>query len=513
MGGQPQPPAHAALDALVRALLVGLLLAAGALMCLRHAGDCVADADLGWHLQTGSWILQHHAVPHVDPFSRVVGGRPWQAYSWLFDLLLLQAWTRFGLQGVVLLTAGLMMLITAAVYRLISHLQSDFTVRILLTLAAVFCISKMSMPRPWLFTVLLFVLELDVLMRTRETGRSRSLLWLPPIFALWANVHIQFIDGLLVLAIAACEPLLLHAWKSDVRCARARSLWLAWAACVLATLLNPYGLGLYRAAWDLGSQSGVLNSLSEMGALPFRSPDDFVLLFLAMAAAGVLFRYRRLPPFETLLLAMAVVLSFRSRRDVWITAISAAAILGAGLPARRGTNDKAPAWAQGCSAVTALIAMTLSVVGLHLSSARLQALLAEKMPLRAVEFIRASHAPGPVFNPYDWGGFLIWQLQEPVSIDGRAALYGDALIDRSLSTWNGGPSWAADPALRSARVVIAPKGTPLVQLLRGDPRFAVAWQDPVAVVLTARPFAGTGSAPGSSPAPCSPSLVQPLRAH
>ena len=488
MGGQPQPPAHAALDALVRALLVGLLLAAGALMCLRHAGDCVADADLGWHLQTGSWILQHHAVSHVDPFSRVVGGRPWQAYSWLFDLLLLQAWTRFGLQGVVLLTAGLMMLITAAVYRLISHLQSDFTVRILLTLAAVFCISKMSMPRPWLFTVLLFVLELDVLMRTRETGRSRSLLWLPPIFALWANVHIQFIDGLLVLGIAACEPLLARWTKWGDDPATARPLWLALGACVAAPLLNPYGIGIYRDAWIMASQPGVLNTVSEMHALAFRSAGDYLLLFLALAATALLFRLSRPAPFETLLLAMSVVLSFRSQRDAWILAIVAVALIAARWRASAGEPAKMPAWALP---VTLAATAAVSVAGffaLHVNNTRMLALEAKAMPVQAVQVVKQRHYPGPLFNDYNWGGYLIWQLGLPVTIDGRAGLYGDSSIDRSVATWGGGPHWATNPQLQSAALVIAPVGDALTQLLRLDSRFELVYEDKVAAVFVRCPL-------------------------
>lgn len=473
----------------MRGLLLGLLLAAAAFMCFRNAADCVADADLGWHLQTASWILQHRALPHVDPFSSTRSGQPWQAYSWIFELALAKAYSWMGLGGVVLFTAGWMMLIAAALYRMTSRLQADFSIRILLSLAALFCISKLGMPRPWLITVLLFAVEIDLLMRSRETGSSRPLLWLPMLFAFWSNVHIQFIDGLLVLGIAACEPILLRWWSSPTaRPAPARNLWLALAASIAAACLNPYGAEIYRVAWQLGSQSGVLTTVSEMGALPFRSAGDFVLLFMALAAAGILFRYRRLALFETVLLAMAAVLSFRSRRDVWIMAISAAAILAAGLPAREESRERSflPGWALGISAVAAIAVAALSMFGLQVNNAGLEKQLAERMPVQAVEFVRQQHEPGPVFNTYDWGGFLIWRLQEPVSIDGRAALYGDARIDRSVATWNGGPGWASDPALLASGLVMAPRGMALVQLLRGDPRFSVAYEDKLAVVFIRR---------------------------
>jgi hypothetical protein len=475
-------------DQAARALLIGLLCAVSAFVCLRGATGAVADPDVGWHLRTGEWILQHHTVPHNDPFSRVNGGSAWQAYSWLFELILLKFYAWMNLRGLLVFTAAMMALIAAAVYHMTSRLQADFTQRAVLTIAVTFCLSRMSTPRPWLFTILFFALEMDILMHVRQTGKRRELLWLPLLFALWANVHIQFVDGLLVLGVAAAEPLLARWWKPVTTGVPARTLGLTLGACVAAVCLNPYGPGIYKVAWQLGSQPGVLDSVAEMLALPFRTMGDFILLFMALAAAGVLFRYRRLAPFETLMLAMAAVLSFRSRRDLWVMAITAGAILAAGLPVRAEREDKKnlPLWALTLSGATAVLVFVASLVLLHLNNGRLQAMLAEKMPVQAVEVVKERHYTGALFNDYDWGGFLIWNLREPVSMDGRAALYGDAAIDRSRATWSGGAKWASDPDLQSAGVVIAPDGAALTQLLRTDARFELTYEDKVAAVFVAR---------------------------
>ena len=459
-----------------------------AFICLRGAKAAVTDPDVGWHLRTAEWILAHHAVPHSDPFSRVTGGEPWQAYSWLFDLVLLKMYVWMKLRGLLVFTAGMMTLIAAAVYHMTSRLLSDFTQRALVTVAAMFCLAQLSTPRPWLFTILFFALEIDILMHARKTGRSRELLWLPALFVLWANVHIQFVDGLLVLVIAAIEPLLRRWWKSDTPSVPARNLWLTLGACCVAVCLNPYGPAIYKIAWQMGSQRGVLDTVSEMMALPFRTPGDFVLLFMALTAAGVLFRYRNLPPFETLMLAMAAVLSFRSRRDMWVMAITAAAILAAGLPVPAGREDKSdqPGWAAMLSAASALAIFAASVFLLGINNGVLDKLVAEKLPVQAVEVVKQRHYDGPLFNTYDWGGFLIWNLREPVSIDGRAGLYGDKAINQSRDTWGGSATWDSDPALESAGVVIAPHGAALTQLLRTDSRFELKYEDKVAAVFVSR---------------------------
>ena len=62
----------------------------------------LADADVGWHIRTGEYILDHHQVPHHDLYSFSKPGAPWYAWEWLTDVIdgLLYRWA--GLKGVVL---------------------------------------------------------------------------------------------------------------------------------------------------------------------------------------------------------------------------------------------------------------------------------------------------------------------------------------------------------------------------------------------------------------------------
>lgn len=473
-------------DRAARAAVLGLLLAAPALMCFRGLGSCAVDPDVGWQLQSGAWILQHHAFPHFDPFSRTDAGRPWQDYSWLFDLILLKLYNWFQLKGLVLYTAALVTAITAAVYRLVSRPQPDLIRSGAITLGALLCIARDFTPRPWLFTILFFAIELDVLMEFRRERRPRILLWLPPLFALWGNLHIQFIDGLLILGIAACEPLLARLARWGDHPETAGSLWLILAACIAAPLLNPYGIGIYRDAWIMGSQPGVLNTVGEMHAPAFRSIGDYLLLFLALAATAVLFRQRRPAPFETLLLAMSAVLSFRSGRDAWILAIVAAALIARNLEPGAQEAEESDRWTPAVTLASTAAVFVAGFFALHVTNARLRTMQAAEMPVKAVELVRERHYPGPLFNDYNWGGYLIWHLGQPVTIDGRAGLYGDSSITRSMATWGGGPDWDADPGLRSARLVIAPVRAALTQLLRLDPHFQLVYQDKVAAVFVRR---------------------------
>ena len=149
-------------------VVLAALYAAPALVCTHLA--VVEDPDVWWHLSTAQWILQHSAVPQNDPFSVYGAGKPWVAYSWLYELLILQLYKGLGLTGLVAYTAAMVMAITAALHRLNRRLQQDFTLALLLTFAGSFCLISLWTPRSWLLSILFFVLELDILMQARRTG-------------------------------------------------------------------------------------------------------------------------------------------------------------------------------------------------------------------------------------------------------------------------------------------------------------------------------------------------------
>ena len=452
-------------------------------MCLYAAS--ANDSDVWWHLRTGEWILAHHAIPHVDLFSRSLAGKPWQPYSWLFELIVVKLFQRFGMVGIVGYTTAMVLAITVALQHLVRRLQSDFTMVALLTFAGCFGLFHLYTPRPWMFTILFFALELDILMHARKTGRPRELLWLPLIFALWSNVHIQFIDGLIVLALAAGESVITN-WGFGEK-TRLRAPWLiaAFAASILATLANPFGWHIYRVAYDLAAQAGVLNKVTELQANPFRDIMDFLLLALAIGSAAALAWHRRFAVFETGLLLFAAVVSFRSQRDVWVMATAAAAILASNIVSKRPAIPL-PRLAAPLAVLLAALLVLAGFRVLRVNNTRLQSKLTETMPVHAVEAIRANGYAGPLYDDYNWGGYLIWALRMPVSIDGRAAFYGDEVIDRSIATWNAQPDWASDQELMSSGLVIGPARQALTQLLRRDPRFQLVYEDKIAAVFIRR---------------------------
>jgi hypothetical protein len=471
-------------EQIVQTLVLAALFAVPVLICVRAA--CVSDLDLWWHLRTGEWILAHHAVPRVDLYSAELAGRPWLDYSWLYELVVVKLFHWLGLAGIVAYSSAMILAITVAMYHMVRRVQRDFTLAVLLSFAACYSMGNLYTPRPWLFTVLLFILEVDILMEARRSGRVRELAWLPVIFALWANVHIEFVDGLFVLGLALAEAVIAH-WRTGAG-TRLRAGWMggALAASLLATLLNPYGWRIYQVAYDLATQGGALNNVTELQAMPFRGLPDFLILLLALGSAAALAWRRRFALFETALLVFAAVVAFRSQRDVWVMAAVGAVILASTITGGEKDAIQLPKYATAIAATIAVLVVMLVSRAIGVNNARLETQVTKGLPVQAVEAVRAKGYAGPLYNDFDWGGYLIWALRMPVSIDGRQNLYGDQRIDRSMATWNAQPDWAMDAQLMKAGVVIGPVEAPLSQALRLDPRFQLAYEDKLAVVFVAR---------------------------
>ncbi len=248
----------------------------------------IVDPDVWWHLRAGQWILQHRSVPITDPFSSYGAGRPWIDYSWLFDSAMAAMFGRLGFASIALYEIAVRVALTVALFHTVRSLLTGFWRAAGLTAAAIFTMTCIIGPRPGMLTILLVIALFDILLSATRTGRARLLWLLPPMFAFWANWHIQFVYGLFVLGVFAAEPLLNKLLRYEPVRENAlppASLWLALAGSALATLLNPYGIKVYSTVFLYAGQTRVYNQISEFLAMNFREPQHYIAVLLVLGAA------------------------------------------------------------------------------------------------------------------------------------------------------------------------------------------------------------------------------------
>jgi hypothetical protein len=105
---------------------------------------------------------------------------------------------------------------------------------------------------------------------------------------------------------------------------------------------------------------------------------------------------------------------------------------------------------------------------LVLPAAPNQRAVEEHLPAGAVRYLRAHNPPGALFNSYNWGGYLIWELREyPVFADGRTDLYGDELLTEWLEIANAADGWQQKLEARGVRLALLEPSWALSKLLPG----------------------------------------------
>src|SRR5260370_4389647 len=140
----------------------------------------LGDGDTGWHIRTGDYILQHHAVPRTDIFTFTRPDAPWFAWEWLSDVLFSQVHQAWGVKGISLL-AGVVLCAMATV--LFCHMLWSGG-NLFLALGAALLANGASsvhfLARPHVFTFLLLAVSLWLL--ALERRRPDPAIWcLAPI--------------------------------------------------------------------------------------------------------------------------------------------------------------------------------------------------------------------------------------------------------------------------------------------------------------------------------------------
>ena len=486
------------LGRLLRVLVLAVLLTVIAAPSLAPKYS-VVDNDLWLHLKTGDWIVEQQAFPHTGILSRTAADRPWMAYSWLSEVLLSRFHGWFQLVGIAVFGWLLTLAVAYSGFWMTHRLSGSFWKACPLTVVCCIGFLFNVYPRPVFFSMLLFALSLTLLLEARRTAQPGLLYWLPPICLLWANTHIQFVYGiflvgLFVLVSLAQKGVAHLGFTADYLLSPlalpARTLLIILCACLLATCIGPYSYHLYSVVFGYATSKFPYVSIREFQSLTFRNYKDFVELLLTGFAFFALGRQKKLDPFLLSLLTIASVIGFRTQRDAWFICIPAAACIALSFPgsSREHTPSSREAiWEKAALAVTSALLIIVYAQAVDFTTSTLRLAIGESFPVRAVNFLRDHPQPGPLYNTYDWGGFLTWYMPEQlVAIDGRTDLYGDDIDTRFIMTEEGDASYVDDPYLKESNVFLLPLRSKLAQILTTDSQMQLVYQDSLAAIFIRR---------------------------
>lgn len=430
------------------------LAAALLLLALRPLLTPIPPNDFWWHLATGRIIAESGAIPTADSFSFTRAGMPFYNQGWLAQLAMYWLYRLGGPELIILLQALVIVLAYGLLLRLCvqrsGRLRLSVGMLLLITLPLSF---NNWVVRPQTYALPLFAVFLSVLSEYR-LGYRRRLWLLPPLMALWVNIHGTFVLGLALIGITFAAELLRNLSRAasagrqdketqdketqDKQISLSRvslsrlALWGALTA--LATLLNPQGIAVLGYVRNLLGSNAVTTLVTEWAPPTVRDLEGRIFFLFVIGCVAVLAYARRRPALTDMLLLGAFFwLALGANRNIMWFAFVATPLLVALLAAPRA--DQRPLRSNpglpllngaliGMLALLVILALPWVKPALDLPPS-VGALITQDTPVKAVEFLRAQPVrPRRLFHSEAYGSYLIWAAPEqPVFVDTRIELY------------------------------------------------------------------------------------------
>jgi len=378
------------------------------LLVLGRAAAGRTDTDIWGHMSIGLDMLRDRHFLWVDPYSFTHDQR-WINHEWLWDIVVAAIYRAGGLPALVAFRALLVGIVLWIVDRATE--RAPGWVRIgALALVAVACAGQWQSTRPQIATLAFYAVLLVNL----------DAWWLPLLFLLWANVHGGWTFGI--------ATLLVHALARR----SARAFFVA-AACVLVTLVNPYGVQLWIAIGDAMTRGWADVSEWQPVWRLAAGADALVLWVIVAAATAAAWRYAKRDDWWAwgwTLVALAVAAN--SRRLTALAALTAVLLI-------------APAWVSAqevvavqWTAVRRRVAAGVIAVAGAAALAMIQPSLRCFPPVPewrapepdAVAFLRSTGATRLVPH-FDLGEYAIFHLRDRLRVamdNRRETVYSDAAV-------------------------------------------------------------------------------------
>jgi hypothetical protein len=473
----------------------------------------IEDGDIFWHLKTGQSIVETGEIPRIDSFSFTRTGSPWHAHEWLSDVIFYAMYASgAGFAGLVLLKAIALSLTFLVLFRLASADNGLVLTAFLATLIAGLVSLPSFLVRPQMFTYLFFVLTYAAL----EAFPRRNYLYLYPIASLvWSYLHGAFIFGHVLFGLFLVYRSLkwLLAGKdrpeeSTAESAVVKRMAIIGLLAFSTPLLNHDFFRVYTYSLQYAGQTLHKAYIYEWFPPNFQK-EPLIELFLFLSIGTLILLPRQLLLKALILVTPFAHLGLTSARNIPLWAFimvpfiveASRARLRSKHPEIEQMNPEEVSFLnrlnQNFTRQNSRASLFLPLILTIAASAFLLTippsadypgedrwLKQDVFPVEAVHFLMTQPRIQPLFNDYDWGGYLMWRTGWPVFIDGRADLYiPEHFLDYFAAARPGDSRWRQVLDRWQIRTVLIKAQSPLGEVLKATGQWKIVYSDKVAQVL------------------------------
>lgn len=389
------------------ALLLTLMV--GAACALISASYRLYDTDL-WQLLAVGRAIGESGPPRTDAWTWTSFGEPAFVSSWAFRALIWKLWALGGVWAMFVWRWATTLAVFALAYATARRLGARGLSAVLVLVAASLLYRIRTDVRPETLAALLLALSMWILERDRAAPvPTRGAWWIPAIACVWANVHISWYLGLLLIGLHVTDRLFRHE--------RARATRLAWIGFLSAAalLLNPYGVETvaqpfrFALSWRHDPMFAAIAELRPLSWSEALRNGLFLWPLLLLLWS----RRHGWDLVESGACVALTVLALASRRSIAAYAVVAAPFvardLQAWLAARRWPLPSFPQSARAALTAGAAVLMCLPSWANPLLPLGV-GIQERSIPERACDFMASQRFAGRGFNHFHLGGYLAYRF-------------------------------------------------------------------------------------------------------
>lgn len=380
----------------------------------------IPNPDIGTHLLLGKIIINTGNVPHTNLLSFTNPDQPFINTTWLSEVFFYLITNQFGYAGLIIFMSIIM--ITAWTIQLKIVQKDNFIITIIVTHLYMIILALRTEIRPELFSYLF--LSIAILLITTYKNKPTKLLYLfIPLQLLWVNMHIYFIVGNALLFLLWIDSLYT---KKNIREISVVTVLAGLIACI-----NPNGIqgALYQFFVFNNYGANVIENKNIISGLLFHFNFYLLCLSLSIVALwmGIGVSYKKVSRIDIFIAILFTLLAFFAIRNMGLFIfgtfyISVKTFSYAGeLLQKKNTSLY---FYTSLIIVTFLFIAIFSILLWKIANKGIG--LGENDRMKpAVAFFINNHLTGPIFNNYNTGSYLSYQLypHEKVFVDGRPEAY------------------------------------------------------------------------------------------
>ncbi len=511
----------------------------------------IFTSDYGIHLSTGRYIVENMRIPDKEFLTYTMLGQPQNYEEMGFQVILYLVYRTFGSLGVSFFVWSLAALSYLFLYKALRARDVRPYVILLTLLLFAFPFRIRLQPRPEALIYLFSSFLIYALSVFYYKGNRKIIYSFPPLFLVWANIHPSTLMGLGIVGAYGTQSLVI-AFKDGFRKETVKQYlyvpMAVFALCIAASMISRHGTSSITTPLSLMANPQVMQNTSELVSirnsafyLPYKLLVGLTVLFSVLGALSLRVKLHdiitgiysmRLP------LQVARGMAFMSLLTIPLFASGADGALKkleemvrrraskpAPSPSRKGDDaggskkgkkrreqdpakGKAPvaipqqAAREGAGQGAGIVALAAAVFVLLIGTGSYYVyynthdiveagvgITEHKFSFKSTEFLKKLDIKGNMFNFFDIGGFLEWQLYpgKLTFIDGRGsgwpAFNDHQLITSATGNMEGifakyGITYVVTKAVDSGGIVL-----PLVSYLANSKDWELVFSDGLTVVF------------------------------